>query len=128
MVSSLNLLLATADGCELIVEQQAPELGSGLRGVGDGRDEIIFKRVAVGTVIGESEQFRSGIESCGWGDAWNGIGTVISPVAEMCSAGRRCDVPWSCYDGAFVNGCREAFDTEIDQASGIWKLALDYIG
>lgn len=61
MVPNLNLLLATTDGCKLVVEQQAPELSSGLRGVGDGGDEIIFKRVAVGAVIGESEQLGSGI-------------------------------------------------------------------
>jgi hypothetical protein len=44
LLSCLDLLLATPDGSELVVQEEAPELSRGLRTCSNSRDEVIVER------------------------------------------------------------------------------------
>lgn len=81
-----RLLLAAADGREVPVEQDAPELGGGLRGGADGGDEEVVEGRFVGAVEGEGVLLGGGGEGGGAGGAWGGVGVVVGAVAVVVAA------------------------------------------
>lgn len=113
LIPSLNLILTPPYRCELVINQQAPELGSGF-GIGsDGGDEEIVEFGVEGAVEGEMEELGGGGEGIGGGVAGGGVDAVVGAVAEVGAAGGGGDVARAGEDGAFVDGGGGAFDAEV---------------
>lgn len=113
MISWLNFLLTAANGCELVVEQQAPELSRGLSGGADGGYEVIGKSRTVGAIIWKVAKLGCCVKGGGARIARSGIDTIVGPVTQMCTAGGRCNVSGTREDGTLVDGIGESFNSKI---------------
>ena len=106
--------MAASYRCELVIDQQAPELGRRLRGGANGGDEVITERAGVGAVEGELGELGRGVEGSGGSVAGFRVRVVVCSIAEVGAAAGGGDVSWTGEYGAFVDGFGEAFDAQID--------------
>ncbi len=114
LVPLLRLLLTPPDGRKLIIQQQTPKLGYGLRASGDGGDKEVVELVVEGAVVGKFEEFRGGVEGGGAGCEGVWVRGEVGAGAGVGTAGGGGDVAGAGVDGGFVDGVGEAFDAEVD--------------
>lgn len=131
LIPRLDLVLTAADGRELEVDQEAPELRARLRGGADRGDEVIVEGGAVGAVVGELEGFGCRVEGVGRRVARGRVRVEVGAVAFVGAAGSGGDVARPGENGGFVDGGGGAFDAEVDDGSvatfsrsAMWLYAL----
>ena len=104
VVSLLRLVLAAADGRELIVYEEAPELRGGLGAAADARDEEVVELRVEGPVVGELGELGGRVERVGGGVAGGGVRVQVRAGAGVGAAGGGGDVSGAGDYGGFVNG------------------------
>ena len=129
LIPGRDFLLTAADGGELEVFQQSPELGGGLGVRADRGDEEVVELGVEGAVEGEIFLLRGGGEGGGAGVGGGGVGGVVGAVAEVGAAGGGGDVAGAGVNGAFVDGGGGAFDAEVyGVGSGEEVVSMWYCG
>jgi hypothetical protein len=113
VVIGLGLELAAADGRELVVDEQAPELGGGLGTAADAHDKKVVELGVEGAVEGEFGLLGGRCERVGGRVSWYGVRVAVRASARVRTTGGSSDVARGGVDRSFENGVVQAFNAEV---------------
>jgi hypothetical protein len=114
IIIGLTLLLTTSHRCELVIHQQAPEVGASLLTPTDSGNKEVVKLGGKGAIQGEVIVACCFIKSGSAGCAKGWVRAVVESIASMCASGNGRNFFRAAGDVSFENGSVFNFNSEED--------------